>query len=227
MKIKILLFEPNEILRVTLSEQLLTNKDYDVALASSLRDFKWHAEKSIFDLLIMGEQGEAHSISSFLEFINEAQITNKILFMIESGSEEVSIPERSIDQYHVINKPFKFQHFMKKINFLLAKLSGAHNVSHVVGPFVFFPKRKMIKTNDRKEIELTEKEVDILRCLLSTDEEIVDREKLLKQVWNYNLDVTTHTLDTHIYRLRQKLEKNPSIPRLIISEGGGFKINQF
>ena len=227
MKIKILLFEPNETLRVTLSEQLLINKDYDVTLANSLWDFKWHAANSIFDLLIMGEHGEALSISSFLEFIKEAQIKNKILFMIESGSEEVLIPESSTDQYHVINKPFKFQYFMKKINFLLAKLSGANNVSHVVGPFVFFPKRKMIKTNDRKEIELTEKEVDILRCLLSTDEEIVDREKLLKQVWNYNLDVTTHTLDTHIYRLRQKLEKNPSIPRLIISEGGGFKINQF
>ena len=227
MKKKILLFEPNEILRVTLSEQLLINKDYDVALASSLRDFKWHADNSIFDLLIMGEDGKSYSISSFLEFIKEAQITNKILFMIEYGSGEVLISERSTDQYHVINKPFRFQHFMKKINILLAKLSGENNVYHVVGPFVFFPKRKMIKTNDRKEIELTEKEVDILRCLLSTDEEIVDREKLLKQVWNYNLDVTTHTLDTHIYRLRQKLEKNPSIPRLIISEGGGFKINQF
>ena len=227
MKKKILLFEPNEILRVTLSEQLLMNKDYDVALASSLRDFKWHAENSIFDLLIMGEYGKAYSISSFLEFIKEAQITNKILFMIEPGCGEVLISESSTDQYHVINKPFRFQHFTKKINFLLAKLSGENNVYQVVGPFVFFPKRKMMKTNDRKEIELTEKEVGILRCLLSTDEEFVDREKLLKQVWNYNLDVTTHTLDTHIYRLRQKLEKNPSIPRLIISEGGGFKINQF
>ena len=227
MKKKILLFEPNEVLRVTLSEQLLINKQYDVTLANSLWDFKWYAEKSIFDLLIIGEYGESYSISSFLEFIKEAQITNKMLFMIESGSGEISIIERSKVQYHVINKPFKFQHFMKKINFLLAQLSGADNVSHIVGPFVFFPKRKMIKTNDRKEIELTEKEVDILRCLLSTDEEIVDREKLLKQVWNYNPDVTTHTLDTHIYRLRQKLEKNPSIPRLIISEGGGFKINQF
>ena len=54
-----------------------------------------------------------------------------------------------------------------------------------------------------------------------------DREKLDGYYECYNLDVTTHTLDTHIYRLRQKLEKNPSIPRLIISEGGGFKINQF
>ena len=227
MKKKILLFEPNEILRVTLSEQLLINKDYDITLAKSLRDFKWHAEKSIFDLLIMGEHGKSHSMSSFLEFIKETQITNKILFMTEFGSGEVSIVERSTDQYQVISKPFKFQHLIKKINFLLGKLSGANNVSHVVGPFVFFPERRIIKTNDQKEIELTEKEVGLLKCLLSTDEEIVDREKLLKQVWNYNPDVTTHTLDTHIYRLRQKLEKNPSIPRLIISEGGGFKINQF
>ena len=117
MKIKILLFEPNQILRVTLSEQLLINKDYDVTLANSLRDFKWHAENSIFDLLIMGEHGKSYSISTFLQFIKEAQITNKILFMIESGSGEASIPERSRDQYYVINKPFRFRHFMKKIIF--------------------------------------------------------------------------------------------------------------
>ena len=70
MKIKILLFEPNEILRVTLSEQLLIKKDYDVTLASSLQDFKWHAEKSMFDLLIMGEKEEVYTISSFVEFAN-------------------------------------------------------------------------------------------------------------------------------------------------------------
>ena len=82
MKIKILLFEPNEILRVTLSEQLLIKKDYDVTLASSLQDFKWHAEKSMFDLLIMGEKEEVYTISSFVEFIKESQITNKTLFLI-------------------------------------------------------------------------------------------------------------------------------------------------
>ena len=77
---------------------------------------------------------------------------------------------------------------------------------------------------DQVKIELTEKEVDILKCLINSGEEYVDREKLLKQVWNYNSDITTHTLETHIYRLRQKLEIDPSIPRLIISKGGGFAI---
>ena len=64
-----------------------------------------------------------------------------------------------------------------------------------------------------------------MKCLLTTDKEIVDRETILKQVWDYNPDVTTHTLETHIYRLRQKLEIDQSIPRLIISKDGGFKIN--
>ena len=63
-----------------------------------------------------------------------------------------------------------------------------------------------------------------MKCLISSAGEAVDRDKLLKQVWNYSSDVTTHTLETHIYRLRQKLEVDPSIPRLIISKGGGFSI---
>ena len=80
--------------------------------------------------------------------------------------------------------------------------------------------------DNKTKIELTEKEAGILECLLGTDEEIVDRDTILKQVWDYNPSVTTHTLETHIYRLRQKLEIDKSIPRLIISKGGGFKINQ-
>jgi len=77
---------------------------------------------------------------------------------------------------------------------------------------------------EKLKVELTEKEVDILKCLISSAGEAVDRDKLLKQVWNYSSDVTTHTLETHIYRLRQKLEIDPSIPRLIISKDGGFSI---
>ena len=80
--------------------------------------------------------------------------------------------------------------------------------------------------DNKTKIELTEKETGILKCLLGTDEEIVDRDTILKQVWDYNPSVTTHTLETHIYRLRQKLEIDKSITRLIISKGGGFKINQ-
>ena len=206
MKKKILLLEPNEILRVTLSEQLIINKDFDVTLVDNLQDAKWHIAKSPFDLLIIGENVKFHSISSFLKTIKKTQITNKILFMKDNGSGEISSFEGFTDNHHFIEKPFRIQHLIKKIDFVLAKISGSTDVTHIIGPFVFFPEKKVITFNDQADIELTEKEVGILKCLLNSGEEIVDKDEILKQVWNYNPSVTTHTLETHIYRLRQKLE---------------------
>lgn len=225
MKKKILLLEPNETLRVTLSEQLLVNKDFDVTLVDSLQNVKYHTSTSLFDLLILGENENSYSITSFLTFIKEAQITNKILFIKDYGSGETSSFQGLMDNHHFIEKPFRIQHLIKKIDFVLAKISGSTNVTHIIGPFVFFPEKKIITFNDQVDIELTEKEVGILKCLLSSGKEIVDKDEILKQVWNYNPGVTTHTLETHIYRLRQKLEICPSIPRVIVSEGGGFKLN--
>ena len=226
MKKKILFFEPNLELRTALLDQIIINKDFDVIQSNSLEDVKSHIEQSPVDLLIMGEDVGPHSLSLLLKFIKEINFTNKILFIKDCDSGEISSFEGFTNSHHVIEKPFRIQFFIKKIDFVLAKISGSSDVSYRIGPFVFFPENKVIKFNDQPDIELTEKEVSILKCLLSHGKESVDREKLLKQVWNYNLGVTTHTLESHIYRLRQKLETDPSIPRLIISEGGGFKINQ-
>ena len=226
MKKKILFFEPNLELRTVLLDQIIINKNFDVIQSNSLEDVKSHIEQSPVDLLIMGEDVGTHSLSLLLKFIKEINFTNKILFIKDSDSGEISSFEGFTNNHHVIEKPFRIQFFIKKIDFVLAKISGSSDVSYRIGPFVFFPENKVIKFNNQPDIELTEKEVSILKCLLSHGEEPVDREKLLKQVWNYNLGVTTHTLESHIYRIRQKLEIDPSIPRLIISEGGGFKINQ-
>lgn len=225
MKKKILLLESNETLRGALSEQLIINKYFDVTLVGSLQDAKWHIDKSTFDLLILGENKKSYSISSFLKFVKETQINNKILFMKDYGSGEISSTEGFTDNHHFIEKPFRIRHLIKKIDFVLAKISGSIDVTHIIGPFVFFPEKKIIKFNDQADVELTEKEVGILKCLLSSGDEIVDKDEILKQVWNYNPGVTTHTLETHIYRLRQKLEISPSTPRVIVSEGGGFKLN--
>jgi DNA-binding response OmpR family regulator len=82
----------------------------------------------------------------------------------------------------------------------------------------------MLKTQDNKEIRLTEKETAILSFLYNTIEEIVPRDILLHEVWGYNNTITTHTLETHIYRLRQKIERNPSKAELLVSESGGYRL---
>ena len=225
MKKKILFFEPNETLRGALVEKLETNKDFEVIQVSNLDAIPFEIKKLPFDLLIIGLDRGTFSLSSIKKFILEMQIVNKVLFVGDFNADKSVFFEGSSDKYHYIEKPFKIQQFMKKIDFILAKISGSLDITHTIGPFVFFPEKKTIILNNQTKIELTEKEAGILKCLLNTDEEIVDKETILKQVWDYNPSVTTNTLETHIYRLRQKLEIDQSIPRLIMSKGGGFKIN--
>ena len=225
MKKKILFFEPNETLRGALVEKLETNKDFEVIQVSHLDAIPFEIKKLPFDLLIIGLDRGTFSLSSIKKFILEMQIVNKVLFVGDFNADKSVSFEGSSDKYHYIEKPFKIQKFMKKIDFILAKISGSLDITYTIGPFVFFPEKKTIILNNQPKIELTEKEAGILKCLLNTDEEIVDKETILKQVWGYNPSVTTNTLETHIYRLRQKLEIDQSIPRLIMSKGGGFKIN--
>ena len=226
MKKRILFFEPNETLSSALIELLVINKHFEVIQASNLDNIIYEVKRSPFQLLIIGLDREAFSLSSVKMFILEMQITNKILFLGDFNADKGEPSIGNSDKYHYIEKPFKVQQFMKKIDFILAKISGSLDITHTIGPFVFFPEKRVMIVDNKTKIELTEKETGILKCLLGTDEEIVDKDTILKQVWDYNPSVTTHTLETHIYRLRQKLEIDKSIPRLIISKGGGFKINQ-
>ena len=167
MKKKILFFEPNMVIRTALLDQLIINRDFDVIQSNSLEDVKLHIEQSPVDLLIMGEDGGTHSLSAIMKFVEEIGFTNKILFIKNGDSGEIASFEDFTDNHHIIEKPFRIQFFIKKIDFVLAKISGSSDVSYRIGPFVFFPEKKVIKFNDQPDIELTEKEVSILKCLLS------------------------------------------------------------
>ena len=224
MKKKILLFEPDWLLRKTLIEQISFNDDFDITELSSFEDLRCEVNKSSFDLIIIGTDQGSYRFPSIGQFIKEAKITNIVLFIIEAEAGGSSSFEESTEKHYFIEKPLKIRHLNKKISTIFAKISNLNDVTHKIGPFIFFPLKKVIMLDEKIKVELTGKEVDILKCLLSAAGEAVDKDKLLKQVWNYSSDVTTHTLETHIYRLRQKLEIDPSIPRLIISKDGGFSI---
>tara|TARA_Y100001954_G_scaffold226007_1_gene267323 strand:- start:368 stop:1045 length:678 start_codon:yes stop_codon:yes gene_type:complete len=224
MKKRILLFEPDEVIRRTLLEKITLKKNFEVIDTDKLENVELQLRKSSFELLIMGTNQGLYNLTSLRQFIERAKITNLIIFMIQAESIDGSVPIENTEKQHFIEKPFRIENFYKTIFTTLAKISNSKDINHKIGPFTFFPLKKFIILDDNKKIELTEKEVDILKCLISSGEKGADRDKLLRQVWNYSSDVTTHTLETHIYRLRQKLEIDSSIPRLIISQGGGFKI---
>src|SRR5690606_31953951 len=80
-----------------------------------------------------------------------------------------------------------------------------------IGPYTFKPAAKLLLDEEKNQkIRLTEKETAILKFLYRAGDKPVGRDILLNEVWGYNSEVTTHTLETHVYRLRQKIEADPS-----------------
>ena len=227
MKKKIILFEPDRLLKNTLLEQISLSKDFEINDVRNFEGVQYQLKNSSVDLIIMGTDRKAYSFSSLGRFIEEAEITNKVLFMVEPEKSKIASFGENIENHYFIERPFRIHHLNKKISTILAKISNSNEMAYKIGPFIFFPLKKALMLGEKTKVELTEKEVAILKCLISSDEETVDRDTLLRQVWNYSPDVTTHTLETHIYRLRQKLEIDASIPRLIVSKDGGFTIGAF
>lgn len=105
----------------------------------------------------------------------------------------------------------------------LAALAAAPVETLRFGPYIFSPQDLLLRTGAKDEIRLTEKERDILLCLLEARAP-VERLLLLDKVWGYVEGVETHTLETHIYRLRQKIEMDPANPQYLLTDGTGYRL---
>jgi DNA-binding response OmpR family regulator len=125
-----------------------------------------------------------------------------------------------------ITKPFRIGVLLARIRAQLRQHEQSEDAVFTIGPFTFRPSAKLLidAANDRK-IRLTEKETAILKYLYRAGNKAVSREVLLDEVWGYNAGITTHTLETHVYRLRQKIEADPSIAEILITEPGGYRLN--
>jgi DNA-binding response OmpR family regulator len=121
-------------------------------------------------------------------------------------------------------KPFKFSVLLARIRAHLRSHEASEDAVYRVGGYEFRPGMRVLIDADQKKVRLTDKEAAILRYLYRSGEKPVGRDELLREVWGYNANVTTHTLETHIYRLRQKIEADAQTPKLLITETGGYRL---
>ncbi len=121
-------------------------------------------------------------------------------------------------------KPFKFSVLLARIRAHLRSHEASEDAVYRIGHYEFRPAMRLLVDPAQKKIRLTDKEASILRYLYRSGEKPVGREELLREVWGYNANVTTHTLETHIYRLRQKIEPDAQSPKLLITETGGYRL---
>ena len=125
------------------------------------------------------------------------------------------------DDYVV--KPFRFAVLLARIRAQLRSHEQSEAAVFAIGGYSFHPAQKLLLDQRGRKIRLTEKETSILKYLYRKGGEPVGREELLTEVWGYNASVSTHTLETHVYRLRQKVEP-PGGEKVIVTEGRGYRL---
>lgn len=124
-----------------------------------------------------------------------------------------------------VTKPFRLGVLLARIRAQLRQHEQSEDAVFQVGPYSFRPSAKlMTDASGKKKIRLTEKETAILKYLFRAGDRAIGRDQLLHEVWGYNAGVTTHTLETHVYRLRQKIERDPQKAEILVTDPGGYRL---
>lgn len=221
---RLLLVEDDLDLRETLTEQLGPSREFEVSAVSTAAEARDMLKRTRIDLVIMDVGLPDLDGREAVKLIRHDGFRGPIVMLTAQGgdSDVVSGLEAGANDY--LAKPFKFAVLLARIRAQLRAHEASEDAIFTIGPYTFRPGAKMLVNEKGSKLKLTEKETAILRYLYRAGRTTVSRDLLLQEVWGYNAAVTTHTLETHVYRLRQKIEANPSAARILVTEPGGYKL---
>ena len=222
---KVLLIDDDEDLREALSEQLLMTEDFDVYEGSNGAEALEKVKQQSYDLLVLDVGLPDMDGRELCRLIRKQGVKCPIVMLTGHDTDSDTILGLDAGANDYITKPFKFLVLLARIRAQLRQHEQSEDATFTLGPYTFKPSIKILVTADDKKIRLTEKETNILKFLYGAIEDVVPRDILLHEVWGYNAGVTTHTLETHIYRLRQKIEPDPSKASILITENGGYRLS--
>ena len=223
---KILLVDDDSDLREALADQLLVTEEFDVFEADTGGHGVERAKAELFDLIILDVGLPDMDGREVCRLMRKSHVKCPVIMLTGHSSDADTILGLDAGANDYVAKPFKFAVLLARIRAQLRQHEQSEDAVFNVGPYVFQPSAKLLTDEGGKKIRLTEKETNILKFLLRSSDQVVGRDVLLHEVWGYNAGVTTHTLETHIYRLRQKIEPDPSNASLLVTESGGYRLVQ-
>ncbi len=221
---KILLIDDDDDLREALADQLVLTEEFDVFEGANGAEGMEKAKGAHHDLIILDVAMPDMDGREVCRLMRKQGIKTPILMLTGQDSDADTILGLDSGANDYITKPFKFAVLLARIRAQLRQHEQSEDAVFSIGPYTFQPSMKLLTDEAAKKIRLTEKECNILKFLYRAGGTVVGRDVLLHEVWGYNAGVTTHTLETHIYRLRQKIEPDPASARLLVTEQGGYRL---
>src|SRR6201987_3910151 len=221
---KILIVDDDPQLRDALTEQLSLHEEFEAAAAETGTKGVQIAKEGQIDLVIMDVGLPDIDGREAVRIMRRNGFKSPIIMLTghDSDSDTILGLESGANDY--VTKPFRFAVLLARIRAHLRDYEASKDAVFTIGPYTFRPSSKILLNPEGNEVRLTEKETGVLRYLCRAGQRPVSRETLLQEVWGYNSGLTTHTLETHIYRLRQKIEKDVASPAILVTEAGGYTL---
>lgn len=224
MEKRILIVDDDEALREALAEQLGLHEEFASQIAGTAAEGLDAARQTHTDLILLDVGLPDMDGREACRLMRKAGVTAPIIMLTAADSEADTILGLDAGANDYVTKPFRFGVLLARIRAHLRQHEQSEDAVFTIGPYTFKPSAKMLLDAAEKKVRLTEKETAILKYLFRAGQKVVARDVLLHEVWGYNAGVTTHTLETHIYRLRQKIERDPSNAELLVTDAGGYKL---
>jgi DNA-binding response OmpR family regulator len=220
----ILIVDDDADLRAILVEQLSLYEEFQIIEEDNATKAVQTARNGVVDLLIMDVGLQDMDGREAVKLLRKGGFKAPVIMLTghDTDSDTILGLESGANDY--VTKPFRCAVLLARIRAQLRQHEQSEDATFIVGPYTFKPGQKMLIDAKGSKIRLTEKEVAIIKYLYRAGGKVITRDILLEEVWGYNSGVTTHTLETHVYRLRQKIEHDPSNSTILVTESGGYKL---
>jgi DNA-binding response OmpR family regulator len=220
----ILIIDDDADLRGALAEQLELHEEFVTSQAETAGEGVRMAREARADLILLDVDLPDMDGREACRLMRKQGVATPVIMLTAAVGDADTILGLDAGANDYVTKPFKFGVLLARIRAHLRSHEASEDAVFRIGPYEFRPAAKVLVDEQGKKIRLTEKETNILKYLYRAGEKPVSREELLTEVWGYNAGVTTHTLETHVYRLRQKIEPDPGQARILITEAGGYRL---
>ena len=223
-KRRLLLVDDDKDLREELAEQLALTGEFETEEAQTGAAGVERAKSGDYDLILLDVGLPDIDGREACRLMRKAGVKTPIVMLTGAAEESDQVQGLEAGANDYVTKPFRFAVLLARVRAHLRSHEQSEDATFAVGPYTFKPAAKLLATEAGRKIRLTEKETNILKFLYRAQDGVVPRDVLLHEVWGYNAGVTTHTLETHVYRLRQKIERDPAHAEILVTEGGGYKL---